>query len=192
MKRNNYAFSAGIMLIIIASFCILSAVGYLGEVSVLIETGDLSSEFVEEWGMFSMFATTVLAIAIVFNVLQAVAFMILGVKIYKKSKACMPLAKMKSNIILAIVFAGISFVFDMSVNNILIIAVIILLSFALAFKDKPKEETVVADDKLVERVKSLKELKDSGVISQEEFEKMLSKSISNNVEEKDEDKKDII
>ena len=189
MKKNKLALASGILLVIVASFCIAYSVSYIGDLITFLTT---PFEVLDESYFVSYYL--ILAIYIVFialNVLQAIAYMIMGVKLIRKTNKRVPYAKMKPLIIIAIVFSAIGILFNfLSINNSMLIACVVLLSCALGKGDKYEKEPIgatnsninfnITDEKeidlFVEKAKMLKELKDNNVISQQEFETMISKA----------------
>ena len=185
MNKNKFTFAAGTLLVIAASLSIVMALSFASEVisaaSLLV---DPELTLVEYDITMTYFLVGINSVACLFAVLEAIAYMILGVKLLKKTKACVPFQKMKSLVIVSLVFSAIGIVFSFSIVSALMIASVIVLSFALANGSKKpaitveKAEEIDPVEKFVSLAKMVKTLKDEGVITDKEFQKIIARVIS--------------
>ena len=100
MKKNKLAFSAGILLVIIASVSILLSLSYISELVTILSYPITFAEETFEADLLVFIGLAFCLMQLLVLVLQAIAFMILGVKLIKKTNAKLPNEKIKSNIIL--------------------------------------------------------------------------------------------
>lgn len=196
VKKNKLTLSAGILLIITASISILNALNYIESLfdfyfETEVNFGDLGLEY-------NLMIESVVAVIIgliLVETFQAITFMILGVKIVKRTNKKVPFNEMKPMVITALVFSSIGILYNFSINNPILIAIVVLLACALAKGDvkvnknevRLDSESKLDSDLLVEKVQVLKDLKEKGVINNEEFETMLAK-VTKITEEKEEKK----
>lgn len=205
MKKNKLTLAAGILLIIAASFSILESLSLIESFfSVYIMPEEIIVE--ESYQLFLMIGQVIVIVLILLQILQSIAYMILGVKIVKRTNKKVPFVKMKTIAIVALVFSSIGILCNYTIINPMLVAVVVLLSCALARGDKFLSENTPSDvvveasgaDLLVEKAQVLKDLKDKNIINQEEFETMLNTVINTqnkdnqSKEVQDEDKKDVI
>lgn len=185
MNRNKLTFAAGTLLVIAASLSIAMALSFASEVfSAAALLADPELTLVEYDLTMTYFLVGINAIACLFAVLESIAYMILGVKLLKKTKAGVPLQKMKSLVVVSLVFSAIGIAFSFSIVSALMIASVIVLSCALvngskkhtASEEKPEEVDSV--EKFVTLAKMVKTLKDEGVITDKEFQKIIVRVIS--------------
>lgn len=208
MKRNKIALSTGILLIILASFSIVATLATLDNV---LEMARVILD--SETGNF-IFFLFVHVYSIALFLAQSIIYMIYGVKLVKLSKNANAIEKMKSITIISLILISCSFLFDpFRYFAGLYIAIIVLNICFLVLNPKNQnvvanqtpqtpstqttiepEETIITAEKekssadmMVEKIVALKKLKDSGVLSEEEYEKMISKSIQmeNKIESSD-------
>ena len=199
MKRNKLILSTGILLIILASFSIIATLAILDNV---IEVGGeiLGSE--TRYFVFSLF---VYIYSLTLFLAQSIVYMIFGVRLVKFSKCVDAIEKSKSMMIISLILVSCSFLFDPFRYFVgLYIAIVVLTIYFLVLsstntnvsaenktitensaQSTPAEEKIqVTEEKekssadmMVEKVVALKKLKDSGVISEEEYTQMISKSL---------------
>ena len=200
MKRNKIIFSTGILLIILASFSILATLAMLDSI---IETWITISSLGTGVNIVSFLF--VYGYSICIFLAQSIIYMIYGVRLVKFSKYSDAVEKCKSMMIVSLILISCSFLFDPFRYFVgLYIAIIVLAICFLVLSSKntnisvenktitensaqstPAEERVqVTEEKekssadmMVEKVIALKKLKDSGVISEEEYTQMISKSL---------------
>ena len=185
MNRNKLTFAAGTLLVIAASLSIAMALSFASEVfSAAALLADPELTLVEYDLTMTYFLVGINAIACLFAILESIAYMILGVKLLKKTKAGVPLQKMKSLVVVSLVFSAIGIAFSFSIVSALMIASVIVLSCALvngskkhtASEEKPEEVDSV--EKFVTLAKMVKTLQDEGVITDKEFQKIIVRVIS--------------
>ena len=200
MKRNKLILSTGILLIILASFSIIATLAILDNV---IEVGGeiLGSE--TRYFVFSLF---VYIYSLTLFLAQSIVYMIFGVRLVKFSKCVDAIEKSKSMMIISLILVSCSFLFDPFRYFVgLYIAIVVLTICFLVLSSKntnvsaenktitensaqstPAEaQTQVTDEKeksntdmMVEKVVALKKLKDSGVLSEEEYSRLIAKSLA--------------
>ena len=185
MNRNKFTFAAGTLLVIAASLSIVMALSFASEVfSAVALLADPELNLVEYDIAMTYFIIGINAIACLFAVLESIAYMILGVKLLKKTKACVPFQKMKTLVIVSLVFSAIGIMFSFSIVSALMIASVIVLSCALANGSKKpainveKIEEIDPVEKFVTLAKMVKTLKDEGVVTEKEFQKIIARVIS--------------
>lgn len=200
MKRNKIIFSTGILLIILASFSILATLAMLDSI---IETWITISSLGTGANIVSFLF--VYGYSICIFLAQSIIYMIYGVRLVKFSKYSDAVEKCKSMMIVSLILISCSFLFDpFRYFAGLYIAIIVLTICFLVLSSRngsncvgnqnnsessqqstPVEEKIqVTEEKekssadmMVEKVIALKKLKDSGVISEEEYNQMISKSL---------------
>ena len=201
MKRNKLILSTGILLIILASFSIIATLAMLDSIIetwitiVSLGTGVNILSFLFVYGY-----------SICIFLAQSIIYMIYGVRLVKFSKYSDAVEKCKNMMIVSLILISCSFLFDPFRYFVgLYIAIIVLAICFLVLSSKntnisvenktitensaqstPAEETTqVTDEKeksntdmMVEKVVALKKLKDSGVLSEEEYNRLIEKSLA--------------
>ena len=200
MKRNKLILSTGILLIILASFSIVATLAILENVLEVVGLG-LSSETAN-----IVFFLFIHIYSITLFLAQSIVYMIYGVKLVKFSKCVDAIEKCKSMMIVSLILVSCSFLFDpFRYFTGLYIAIVVLTICFLVLSSKntsvsvenepttensvqsaPVEEKIqVTDEKeksntdmMVEKVVALKKLKDGGVLSEEEYNRLIEKSLA--------------
>lgn len=211
MKRNKLILSNGILLIILASFSIIATLAILDNLIEVVGVvlGSETANFVSFLFVYIYSLTLFLA--------QSIVYMIFGVRLVKFSKHIDSIEKCKGMMIVSLILNICSFIFDPFKYFVgLYIAIVVLTICFLVLSSKntnvsvenktitensaqsipPEEKTQVTDEKeksntdmMVEKVVALKKLKDSGVISEEEYNRLIEKSLaSSNQSLKEKDK----
>ena len=200
MKRNKLILSTGILLIILASFSIIATLAILDNV-IEVVGAILGSE--TAYFVFLLFDYIY---SISFFLAQSIVYMIYGVRLVKFSKCVDAIEKSKGMMIVSLILVSCSFLFDpFRYFTGLYIAIVVLTICFLVLSSKntnvsaenktitensaqstPAEETTqVTDEKeksntdmMVEKIVALKKLKDSGVLSEEEYNRLIAKSLA--------------
>lgn len=205
MKKNKLTLSAGILLVIAASICVISSIICLYSLGATILEISLSEEY-SLVNYIILIAVIALLISLLFKIAQVIVFMILGIKLIKNGKKGKSVNEYRGLIITTMILAYISALFGNSdITGFfefgLFLTAGILLSCALSMKDEAlvqetpqaevkKEETQKEEDSMAKQINALQELKDNGVIGNKEYLDKLQKIIG--IEKKQVEKKNSV
>jgi len=196
MKRNKLIFSAGILYVIASAIFFLVASDYL---NAFLSGNAYSNDLIAYDHAMYIQVLVVLASMTVYKFAEAILFLVFGIKLIKKSKKFPDSGTgvATAGMILGYIFALVENSSRLSfVIFALLLAGAILITIAcskkdsfgygkwedLSFAEKKNYESIgVKNDedmaKLIEKTKSLQHLKDSGIISNEEYLKLLKEIV---------------
>lgn len=192
MKKNKLTLAAGILMVIVASFSIIAAVEYavwFNECANIIYA--MADSITMDNLNFVIEAIAILGLTFL-SIIEGILYMIWGVKLIKKTNKFVPVEKMKKWLITILVFSYIFAFLHFSDFSTLLsetglfLAIAILLTVAVsksgnntnAVSVEGKISQSTLDAKTIEKMTSIKKLRDENVISEEEYQKLRDKVLS--------------
>lgn len=187
MKKNKLTLTAGILMVIVASFAILSAIDYasiLLEVFQILLNGEMETISVVD----AIYTLETMLLSLI-CIAEGVIYMVWGINLIKLTNKNTPIKSMRKLItvvtVISYVFAFIHLVVYMGtlLYFALLLTIAILLTCALNSKDiggKSRKHNVENND-LIVKMQNLKKLKEENTISEEEYNVLRDKIISENI-----------
>ena len=188
MKKNKLTFTAGILMVIVASISIALAIEYSVLFANCVNRLAPDPEGLPNDNVFLVFdAMLYLGLAII-SITESILYMIWGVKLIKKTGRGVQVVKMKKWLITMMVFSYIfallhlESLLDVISEGGLFLAIAIILNVAVTRGDakgsvnpNTNYKGTSIDENVIERMASIKKLKEDGVISEEEYNQLRDK-----------------